>query len=278
MFNYIVDDQGCRYHIEMVSSAASSSGQKRQRWDLRTLLRPAPAEDVKWLRFETPHGPVTARLDPPTATDATTQPVIPERDGVEYYLNTRLYNHLWLHLLDPERRLARLSGIAEALVAVGSISPEHRVVKAITTVDDAISGHDTTALQPVLAHALSPGNRSPAWVGTIAVGVAVSHPDGAEFGLEALVGHPDRFALHFIEPDWRQTQTGIWGLIVTATDDHGRSHVAHPEPLSSPEEGAFHFRPPLGPGAGRLTVRLEGPTAAVDVSIDLTDSTAARPS
>jgi hypothetical protein len=278
MFSEIVDDQDRRYQLQFVSSGASSSGQKRQRWDLRTLLQPAPADTVKWLRFETPHGPITARLGPPAATDVSAESIVPARNAVEYYLTSQLHNHVWLYLLDPARPLARLSVIGSALVAEGSISAEHPLVAAIATVDDGIAAADAKALPPVLADALSRGPRQSAWIGTAAVGVKVSHPDGAEIGLEALVGHPDRIALHFIDPGRGRGQIGAWDFVVTATDDNGRGHVAHAEPLSSMEEGAFHFRPPLAGNAAGLTVRLEGRTAAVEVTIDLANSAGPSPS
>jgi hypothetical protein len=271
MFTGITDDQDGRYRLEFVSSGASSSGQKRQRWDLRTLLRPTPAENVEWLRFETPHGPITARLVPPAATVISTEPLDPKRNEIEYYLTSQLHNHVWLRLLDPERPLAALSVIGSALVAVDAIRADHPLVAAVAAVDDAIAGGDARSIPPVLADALSRSPRPSAWVGAAAVGVTVSHPDAGHIGLEALVGHPDRLALHFTGAG-NQDKLGAWGLIVTATDEHGRGQVAHPEALSGMDHGAFHFRPPLANDAAHLTIRLEGRSAAVDVSIELADT------
>jgi hypothetical protein len=276
MFAAITDDQGGPHWLEFVSRGASSSGQKRQRWDLRTLLRPTPAENVKWLRFETPHGPITSRLLPPTAARISTEPLVQERNEVEYYLAGRLYNHVWLHLLDPERLLAGLSVIGSALVAVDAIRADDPLVVAVAAVDGAIAGAEAPSIPPVLADALARRPPPTAWVGASAVGVTVSHPDAGQVGLEALVGHRGRFARHFIDPGGGD-QIGVWGLIVAATDDHGRGHVAHPEPLSSMEEGALHFRPPLAGDAAQLTIRLEGPRAAVNVTIDLADNTGVAP-
>ena len=104
--------------------------------------------------------------------------------------------------------------------------------------------------------------------------MAVSHPEGGELGLEALVGHPDRLALHFVQPRWPGQAANAWNLVVSAIDDQGRGHVSGTEPLSSPGEGAFHLRPPLAADAERLTVRLEGPSTVTDISVDLTGNAA----
>ena len=271
MFAGITDDQNGRYRLQFVSSGASSSGQKRQRWDLRTQLLPTPAEDVEWLRFETPHGAITARLLPPAATFISTEPRVPTLNEIEYYLTSQLHNHVWLHLLDPERPLAGLSVIGSALVAIDAIPADHALITAVGAVDaDDRVGGNARSIPPVLADALSRRPRPPPRVGATGIGTAVSHPDAGPVCLEALVGHPDRLALHFIQPG-NQDNIGTWGLVVTGTDDHGRGHVAHPEALSSMEHGAFHIRPPLANDAAHLTIRLEGPSAAVDVSIDLAD-------
>jgi hypothetical protein len=270
MFAGVVDDHGQRYRLKMNSSAASSSGAKRVRWDLRLDLSPAPGPAVKWLRFTTPHGQVTAHLRPPAETAVTTETDTLAMDTAEFYLHRQLHNHAWLHLLDPERPLARLSVIADALVAVGAVNSDHSLVTAVNSVDDAIAGQATIGLPEVVASALRPQADRQPWIGTTALAVAASHPDGGKLGLEALVGHPDRLALHFIQPGWQQGRSGAWNLVVSATDDQGRGHVSGTEPLSSPGEGAFHLRPPLAADASRLTVRLHGPTTSMEIEIHLT--------
>jgi hypothetical protein len=270
MFAGVVDDEGQQYQLKMSSSGASSSGSKRERWDLRLHLSPTLGRGVRWLRFETPHGPVTAVLRPPAVTATATVGHHEALDAAQFYLHGQLRNHAWLHLLDPERPLARLAVIADALVAVGAVAPDHRLVAAVAGIDDAIAGQDPLALPAVVASALQPrSDRPAAWIGCAALGVSISHPEGGELGLEAVVGHPDRLALHFVQPGWQQGLGGAWDLVVTATDDQGRGHVSGTEPLSSPGEGAFHFRPPLAVDAEQLTIRLEGPTTVVETTVEL---------
>ena len=272
MFSQVVDDRGRPYRLQMSSSGASNAGSKRERWDLRLHLAPIPDPATRWLRFDTPHGPATAPLEPPTPTAAVTSAREEVMDAAEFYLHRQLHNHAWLYLLDPERPLARLGVVADALVAVGALSSDHRLVTAAKAVDDTIAGQQPTGLPAVLATALKPGARSPAWIGCAAIAIAVSHPEGGELGLEALVGHPDRLALHFVQPRWHDQAANARNLVVSATDDQGRGHVSGTEPLSNPGEGAFHLRPPLAANAKHLTVRLEGPSTVTDISIDLTGS------
>lgn len=268
MFSEVIDDQGLQYRLGMSSSAASNSGSKRQRWDLRFFVTPTPGPSVQWLRFTTPHGPVTARLHAAAPAATFTPPAAP-MDAAEFYLYSQLHNHVWLHLLDPERPLAPLAVVADALVAVDAINADHPLVAAVTSIDDTITGQPTTALPPAVASALTKSDRQ-TWIGCVAVGVTVAHPDGGELGLEALVGHPDRTALHFVQPGWQHGQDGAWNLVVTAIDDQGRGHVSGTEPLSSPAEGAFHLRPPLAADTTHLTIRMQGPTTAIETRVDLT--------
>lgn len=270
MFSQVVDDRGRPYRLQMSSSGASNAGSKRERWDLRLHLAPIPEPATRSLRFETPHGPVTAPLEPPAPTAAVTSTREEAMDAAEFYLYRQLHNHAWLHLLDPERPLAGLGVVADALVAVGALRGDHRLVTAVRAIDDAVAGHGPTGLPDVLATALRAGAGQPAWIGCAAVGMALSHPEGGGLGLEALVGHPDRLALHFVQPRWQDQAANAWNLVASATDDQGRGHVSGTEPLSSPGEGAFHLRPPLPADAERLTVRLEGPSTVTDISIDLT--------
>jgi hypothetical protein len=268
MFVDIADDHGGRYQLEALSSGESNPGHKRERWDLRAKLRPAPPADVEWLRLRTPDGPITAILVPPPGTEVSADPILPVRTELEVYLADQLHDHIWLHLLDPERPLGPISVLSSALVAVDAIDAQHPLVAAIANADAAIGGGEMTGLPPALASALAGDRQVTPWIGGAAVGVAVDHPDGARIGLEALVGHPDRIALHFIEPE-TDGGTSAWGLLVTATDDHGRGHVGHAEALSSMTEGAFHLRPPLAADATNLTLHLEGPSAVVHITIKL---------
>lgn len=215
---------------------------------------------------------MTAPLEPPAPTAAVTSARDEAMNAAEFYLHRQLHNQAWLYLLDPERPLARLAVVADALVAVGALGSYHRLVTAVKAVDDTIAGHGPTGLPAVLATALRAGADQPAWIGCTTVGTAISHPEGGELGLEALVGHPDRLALHFVQPRWQDQAANAWNLVVSATDDQGRGHVSGTEPLSSPGEGAFHLRPPLAAGAERLTVLLEGPSTVTEISVDLTGS------
>ncbi len=274
MFSGVTDDRGQSYGLQMSSSAASNPGSKRERWDLRLHLTPVPAPAARWLRFDTPHGPVTAPLEPPAPTAEVTFAREEVMGAAEFYLHRQLHNHAWLYLLDPERPLARLAVVADALVAVGALGSDHRLVTAAKAVDDTIAGHEPAGPPGVVATALQPVAGSPAWIGCTGIGMAVSHPEGGELGLEALVGHPDRLALHFVQPRWQGQAANASNLVVSAIDDQGRGHVSGTEPLSSPGEGAFHLRPPLAADAERLTVRLEGPSTVTDISVDLTGNVA----
>jgi hypothetical protein len=269
MFAEVADDRGQHYQLKMSSSAASNPGSPRERWDLRLHLIPTPDPAAEWLRFRTPHGPVTAALQPASATETVMRH--DAMDPAEFYLHSQLHHHAWLYLLDPERPLARLAVIADALVETGAVSRDHRLVAAVTSIDDAIAGQTSPELPAVVSSALQGTADQPVWIGCTALGAAISHPDGGELGLEALVGHPDRLALHFVQPGWQHGQKGAWDLVVTATDDQGRGHVSGTEPLSSPGEGAFHFRPPLPTDAHRLTIRLQGNTTVMETNVDLTD-------
>jgi hypothetical protein len=188
----------------------------------------------------------------------------------EFYLHGQLHQHVWLHLLDPDRPLGRLAVIADALVATGFIRPDHPLVGAVRSVDDAIADHRTTALPAVVTSALRTRPDRQPCIGCTAVGVAVSHPDAGDLGLEALVGHPDRLALHFMQPGRQIDPTGVSDLVVTATDDQGRGHVSSVEHLFGPAERAFHFRPPLAADAQQLNISLQGPTAIAEISVNLT--------
>jgi hypothetical protein len=269
MFRQVVDDRDRQYQLGFSSSGESSSGEKRQRWDLRAELQPPPSDDVDWLRFDTPHGSIRPPLSPSAPTTMATTTLDPSHNPAEYYLTSQLHDHVWLHLLDPERPLARLATISEALVAVGAVDAQHPLARAITAVDDAIAGGDTGSLPAALAQALDQHPRPRPWVGCVAIGTLVPHPDGARIGVEALVGHRDRVALHFIQSE--DNPMGASELVVTAVDNHGRGHVAHAEPLSSFEEGAFHFRPPLAEDAESLIIHFEGPSAVVEVAVELTE-------
>ena len=155
----IADDQDHLCDLQFVSSGASSRGQKRQRWDLRTLRGPTPTDDVQSLRASRPpHGPITARLLPPAAARVFTEPVVQEWNEVEYYLAGRLFNHVWLHLPDPERLLARLSVIGSALLAVDAIRADHPLVVAVAAVDVATGMAARAGQEPTLA-----GLDSPTW-------------------------------------------------------------------------------------------------------------------
>jgi hypothetical protein len=270
MFAEVVDDRDVHYRLKMSSLSASNPGAPRERWDLRLHLTPTPDAAARWLRFTTPHGPVTAALQPATATDTVTQHEA--MDPAEFYLHGQLHNHAWRHLLDPERRLARLTVVADALVVTGAVSRDHPVVAAVYSIDDAIAGEDAPALPTLVSTALQRRASQIAWIGCSALGVAISHPDGGQLGLESLVGHPDRLALHFVQPVWQQPQRNAWELVVTATDNRGRGHVSATEPLSSPSEGAFHFRPPLAADALGLTIRLQGATTVMETKVDLSNT------
>lgn len=266
MFVSVGDDGGGRYLLRPSSHSSSDSGGKRRRWDLRLELEPPPGPDVDRLRFETPVGPLDVPLSPACDADVGPGPSRPALSQVEFHLARRLHFHAWRHLLDPERPPSRMDGVAEALTAVGALGEGHPLIAAARAVDAAIAGdrEAAAALPGDLAAALAPRDGSSApWVGCRAVGVVVDHPDTGPFGVEALVGHPDRLALHFIQSARR---AGAWGLVATARDDRDRGYVAHAESLSSPAEGALHFRPPLPLDASALTVSLAGPAATVTVT------------
>jgi hypothetical protein len=276
LFSDIVDDQGTKYRLHPGgSSGASSSGAKRQRWDLRALLDPTPAPHVRWLRFTTAAGHITAELRPPITSAVSSHNLRSAPSTLEHYLKASLHQHVWLHLLDPDRPLAPLAVIGDALIAVEAIDPDDTLVAAIRALDAHLSGDPVTAaIPPTVAAALSRESDAGAWEGVAALGVRLEHPDGAVLGLEALVGHPDRLAVHFIHPPDGPEGTGwsVSDLVVTATDDLGGGYVASPEPLYGAEGGAFHLRPPLHPRATNLTVHLEGPTAVSSVAVDLRSS------
>ncbi|MBV9662090.1 MAG: hypothetical protein JO337_13125 [Acidimicrobiales bacterium] len=268
LFTDVIDDHGDRYRLLGGSSGASDSGGKRQRWDLRSVLGPPPGEDVSWLEFHTSGGPVRARLEPPVATAVSARKLEPASSTAEHYLADQLHDHVWLHLLDPERPLASLEVIAAALVSVNAIEASHPLVVAVETVDATIAGGPAgPTLPPVLAAALKAAPALGAWQQVAALGLIVDHPDGPSLGFEALVGHPDRLAAHFVSGSDRGSVGSH--LVVTATDDLGDGYVAHREILGGIEEGAFHFRPPLHPDAGSLTISLQGPSSVIDIGIDL---------
>jgi hypothetical protein len=175
----------------------------------------------------------------------------PAPSAIEYHLNAKVHEQVWLHLLDPERPLEPLGVVPEALIAVGAIDPDHPLVKAILAVD------------ATLAAALQRVSTTAAWLGVEALGVPLEL-DGALVALEALVSHQDRLALHFI-----QSGAGADVLIVSATDNVGGGYVGHAEPLGGMEEGAFHLRPPLDPEADHVAVTLEGPAHRTTIYIDL---------
>jgi hypothetical protein len=274
MFSEVVDDRGQTYQLKMSSSGASSSGAKRERWDLRLYLTPTPKPDVQWLRFTTPHGTVTAALRAASVASVSSFSLPVDMSIAEFHLHRQLHQHVWLHLLDPDRPLARLAVIGDALRATAAVRPDHPLVDAVSSVDDAIAGRDA-ALPTVVASALRPANDRVPWVGSAALGVKVSHPNGGDLGLEALVGHADRLALHFVQPGWRRETAGASDLVATAIDDGGQGHISSVEPLASPGEGAFHFRPPLAADARWLDISLEGPTAVVIVHVELAGATSA---
>lgn len=269
LFSDVVDDHGRHYRLfPGGSSGSSNSGGKRERWDLRAVFGPPPGEDASWLEFHTAGGPIRAPLQPPVGAEVSSRRLEPTSSTVEHYLADRLHDHVWLHLLDPERPLASLEVIAAALVSVDAIDAGHPLVGAVETVDTTMAGGPAgPTLPPVLAAALAADPARGAWQQVAALGLVVDHPDGAHFGLEALVGHPDRLAAHFVSGSDRGPVA--CSLVVTATDDLGGGYVAHTEILGGIEEGAFHVRPPLDPAARYLTLRLQGPSNVVDVAIDL---------
>jgi hypothetical protein len=271
VFGRCTDDHGVTYSLGHRSSGANRPDESpRPRWDLRLALRPSLPADVGALRFDTPHGPLVAQLRPPVAVETVTGVVRDAGDEAAFYLTDKLTNHVWLRLLDPQRPLAPLGEMAHALVAVEAIEPDHPLVTECEQVDDAIGGQPAPGLLPNLASALAdPVAPASAWLGATALGLVVDHPDGAQVDLEALVGLPDRTALHFLDPCNPHIQLSPWQLVVTALDSHGHGHVAHPEPLNSADQGAYHFRPPLPADATGVTVRLEGPRSTFNLHVPL---------
>jgi hypothetical protein len=263
-FRDVLDNHGRHYRLSHGSSGASSSGEKRQRWDMRARMEPVPGDNVGWLEFVTEHGPVRADLRPSVPATAMTLLLDPAPSAIEYHLNAKVHEQVWLHLLDPDRPLEPLGVVPEALIAVGAIDPDHPLVKAILAVDAALAGDPhPTGMSDTLAAALQRVSTTAAWLGVEALGVPVEL-DGALVALEALVGHQDRLALHFI-----QSGAGADVLIVSATDDVGGGYVGHAEPLGGMEEGAFHLRPPLDPETDHVAVTLEGPAHRTTIDIDL---------
>jgi hypothetical protein len=88
--------------------------------------------------------------------------------------------------------------------------------------------------------------------------------------LEALVGHRDRLALHFLQRQTGPDAASAHDLIVWATDSLGGGYASQAEALGGMEEGAFHFRPALDPAATMLTIHLQGPAHRATIDIDLT--------
>jgi hypothetical protein len=272
-FFEVVDDQQRRYRLSHDSSGASASGEKRQRWDLRARIDPPPGDDVNWLEFLTEHGPIRVPLRPPVPTAVTIDALDPAPSQLEHHLNAQIHNQVWLYLLDRDRPLEPLGVLPEALVAVGAIDPDHPVVRAMLAVDTALAGTPPTAgLPDALAAALRHDPTSSPWLGVAALGVPLEI-DGTFVTLEALVGHRDRLAVHFLEaplpfPPPSDTPSAH-GLVVWATDNVGGGYAGDAEPLGGIEQGAYHLRPPLALAASRLTIHLQGPghRASVEVNI-----------
>ncbi|MDP9074171.1 MAG: hypothetical protein M3N98_08360, partial [Actinomycetota bacterium] len=195
----VVDNRQRRYRLSHDSSGASASGETRQRWDLRARIDPAPGDDVNWLEFFTEHGPIRVLLRPPVLTAVTIEVLDPAPSELEHHLSAQIHNQVWLHLLDRDRPLEPLGVVPQALVAVGAIDPDHPLVQAMHAVDTALAGAPPSAgLPDALAAALRHDPTSSPWLGVAAVGVPLEI-DGSFVTLEALVGHRDRLAVHFLE-------------------------------------------------------------------------------
>jgi hypothetical protein len=136
MFSEVVDNRGQAYQLKMSSSGSSSSGAKRERWDLRLFVTPTPEPDVQWLRFTTPRGTVTAALQPACVTTVSSFLLPVEMTVAEFHLHRQLHQHVWLHLLDPDRPLARLAVIGDALRATAAVRFGHPLVGAVSSAPD----------------------------------------------------------------------------------------------------------------------------------------------
>jgi hypothetical protein len=268
-FRDVVDDRGRHYRLSHASSGASSSGSKRRRWDMRAAIEPAPGDDVAWLELVTEHGPIRAVLRPPVPTTATTVTLAPRPSEVGHHMTAKMHNQVWLHLLDTDRPLEPLGVIPQALVAVGAIDSGDPLVAAVLAVDAALAGDPPAAAMPeVLAGALRRDPAAAAWLGVEALGVSIDNLDGANVALEAMVGHRDRLAVHFVQSSSRDGRDAS-ELIVSATDNLGGGYAGHAEPLGGMEAGAYHLRPPLDSAADRLVVTLQGPAHRTTIEIDL---------
>jgi hypothetical protein len=266
----VIDDRGRHYTLAGDSSGASSSGTKRHRWDLRAEIAPPPGAEVTALEFVTAHGSMTATLRPPAPTTVDVVALNPPPSEIERHLTATVHDHVWYQLLDRDSWLEPIGMLAEALIAIGALDPEHPLAQAILAVDDALAGQaPAEAIPDALSAALRTDPRRASWLGVEALASPVDL-DGATVILEAVVGHSDRMAVHFLEGlSSDPTATSAYELIVWATDDQGGGYAGHAEYVAGPEGGAYHLRPPHDPAATQLYLYLQGPRHRATVNIDL---------
>ena len=154
----IADDQDHLCDLQFVSSGASSRGQKRQRWDLRTLRGPTPTDDVQSLRASRPpHGPITARPCHRLGAGlhGTGRPrmergrVLPGRPALQPCVASLcpIRNGCW-----------PVIGHRLCMPAVDAIRADHPLVVAVAAVDDATGMAARAGQEPTLA-----GLDSPTW-------------------------------------------------------------------------------------------------------------------
>jgi hypothetical protein len=192
LFSDVVDDRGDHYHLSPGgSSGASDSGGKWQRLHRRAIFGPMPTDDTLWLEFDTAGGPVrapllpsfevsTRHLEPPLSTverqTAPARMAAPPRPGTPPGPTRR------------DRGGADLGRRRPSSCGRGRDRRRH---------DRRPTGRARTP--PVLAAALTADPGGGAWQQVAALGLIVDHPDNGKFGLEALVGHPDRLVAHFVQ-------------------------------------------------------------------------------
>ncbi|MDQ6945279.1 MAG: hypothetical protein M3256_03180 [Actinomycetota bacterium] len=266
----VTDNHGRSYQLSAHSHGTSSSGAKRQRWDLLAQITPLPPADIDWLELSTAHGVMRAPLRPPLPVTVTVSENFPSPTSLDRHLRKELHQQVWLHLLDPERTLEPIGVVADALVAVGARRSEDPLIVAYHAVDRLLTGgeEEAASLPDHLAAALS-AEPAETWIGAEALSLNVDFGT-ALIAVEALVGHPDRLAVHFRTPE--MLAPSAYDFIVSGTDDLGRGYVGHAESLGGIEHGAWHIRPPLPRTASRLTLHLDAGTHHATVDIDLTGS------
>jgi hypothetical protein len=273
-FTDVIDDHARHYQLRPALTGESSHGPERLRWDLRATIEPGPPFDVVWIDLITVHGSTRAWLQPPAPATISTVAMDPPPSALETHLTATIHYQVWSYLHDPQSPHEPIGIVADALIAVGAIEATNPLVEAVHAVDAALDGSPPSAALPdALRAALTHDSRIEPWVGVTALGISLVM-DNAFVTLEALVGHPDHLAVHFLEPPSRfpaqSDEISAHELLIWGTDNLGGGYAGHSEILGGATwAAAFHLRPPLNPNATQLSLQLQGPAHRSTINIDI---------